>query len=69
MTGLNIVWVACTEAYPHKFRRTFATRMVRKGMPIDQVQQLLGHTSLEVTLQYVEADEESLKRVHNRFVS
>ena len=57
------------EAYPHKFRRTFATRMVRKGMPIDQVQQLLGHTSLEVTLQYVEADEESLKRVHNRFVS
>lgn len=57
------------EAYPHKFRRTFATRMVRKGMPIDQVQQLLGHTSLEVTLRYVESDEESLKRVHNRFVS
>lgn len=57
------------EAHPHKFRRTFATRLVRKGMPIDQVQQLLGHTSLEVTLQYVEADEESLKRVHNRFVS
>ena len=57
------------EAYPHKFRRTFATRLVRKGMPIDQVQQLLGHTSLEVTLRYVESDEESLKRVHNRFVS
>lgn len=57
------------EAYPHKFRRTFATRLVRKGMPIDQVQQLLGHTSLEVTLRYVEADEEALKRVHNRFVS
>ncbi len=57
------------ESYPHKFRRTFATRLVRKGMPIDQVQQLLGHTSLEVTLRYVESDEESLKRVHNRFVS
>ena len=57
------------EAHPHKFRRTFATRLVRKGMPIDQVQQLLGHTSLEVTLRYVESDEESLKRVHNRFVS
>lgn len=57
------------EAHPHKFRRTFATRLVRKGMPIDQVQQLLGHTSLEVTLRYVESDEDSLKRVHNRFVS
>lgn len=57
------------EAHPHKFRRTFATRLVRKGMPIDQVQQLLGHTSLEVTLRYVESDEESLKRVHKRFVS
>lgn len=40
------------KSYPHKFRRTFATKAIDKGMPIEQVQVLLGHTEIDTTLRY-----------------
>lgn len=54
------------NTHPHRLRRTMATRLVRKGMPIEQVSKLLGHTSLTVTMRYVETDKELLKLVHKK---
>ena len=54
------------NVHPHRFRRTMATRLVRKGMPIEQVSKLLGHSNLEVTMRYVETDNELLKLIHNK---
>lgn len=54
------------KTHPHRLRRTMATRLVRKGMPIEQVSKLLGHTSLSVTMRYVETDKELLKLVHKK---
>ena len=54
------------NVHPHRFRRTMATRLVRKGMPIEQVSKLLGHSNLDVTMCYVETDNELLKLIHNK---
>lgn len=54
------------NTHPHRFRRTMATRLVRKGMPIEQVSKLLGHGNLSVTMRYVETDRELLKLVHEK---
>lgn len=42
--------VSVQEIHPHKFRRTMATRAIDKGMPIEQVQRLLGHQQIDTTL-------------------
>lgn len=55
-----------TNTHPHRFRRTFATYLIRKGMPIEQVSKLLGHGDVGVTMRYVETDKELLKMVHNK---
>lgn len=54
------------EAYPHKFRRTVATMAVKKGMPIEQVQKILGHATLNTTQIYVNVDENQVKMSHER---
>lgn len=55
-----------TNVHPHRFRRTMATKLVRKGMPLEQVSELLGHSSLSVTMRYVETDNELLKLIHDK---
>lgn len=54
------------NTHPHRFRRTLATRLVRKGMPLEQVSKILGHESLSVTMRYIETDKELLRLVHNK---
>lgn len=54
------------NTHPHRFRRTLATRLVRKGMPIEQVSKILGHSNLSVTMRYIETDKELLKMVHKK---
>jgi len=54
------------KAHPHRFRRTLSTRLVRKGMPIEQVSKILGHENLSVTMRYIETDMELLKLVHKK---
>jgi site-specific recombinase XerD len=49
------------KVHPHKFRRTLATMAIDKGMPIEQVQQLLGHSSVETTLQYAMVNQNNVK--------
>lgn len=54
------------DVHAHRFRRTMATRLVRKGMPIEQVSSILGHSNLSVTMRYVETDKELLRLVHKK---
>ena len=57
------------EAYPHKFRRTAATNAVRKGMPIEQVQKMLGHATLNTTQIYVNVSDVDVKISHDKYLS
>ena len=56
------------KVHPHKFRRTLATIAIDKGMPIEQVQQLLGHQSVDTTLQYAMVNQNNVKLSHHRFI-
>ena len=56
-----------TKVHPHKFRRTLATMAIDKGMPIEQVQHLLGHQSLDTTLQYAMVNKANVKMSHRKF--
>lgn len=54
--------------HPHKFRRTLATMAIDKGMPIEQVQQLLGHQSVDTTLQYAMVNQANVKQSHKKYI-
>lgn len=56
------------KCHPHRFRRTLATRLINRGMPIEQVQKLLGHTKIDTTLIYAQVDQSNVKSSHERFV-
>ena len=57
-----------SKVHPHKFRRTLATMAIDKGMPIEQVQQLLGHQSVDTTLQYAMVNQANVKSSHRKFI-
>jgi len=57
------------KVHPHKFRRTLATRAIDKGMPIEQVQKLLGHTQIDTTMHYAMVDQNNVKMSHRRYIS
>lgn len=56
------------KVHPHKFRRTLATVAIDKGMPIEQVQQLLGHQSVDTTLQYAMVNQNNVKESHRKYL-
>ena len=56
------------HVHPHKFRRTMATMAIGKGMPIEQLQKLLGHTKIDTTLHYAIVNEANIKLSHQRYV-
>jgi site-specific recombinase XerD len=56
------------KVHPHKFRRTLATRAIDKGMPIEQVQHLLGHQKIDTTLQYAMVNQNNVKISHRKFI-
>jgi len=58
-----------TRIHPHKFRRTMATRAIDKGMPIEQVQKILGHSQIDTTMQYAMVNQSNVKASHKRFIS
>jgi site-specific recombinase XerD len=56
------------KVHPHKFRRTLATKAIDKGMPIEQVQHLLGHTKIDTTLGYAMVDDTNVKISHKKYL-
>lgn len=58
-----------TKIHPHKFRRTMATRAIDKGMPIEQVQKILGHSQIDTTMQYAIVNQGNVKASHQRYIA
>ena len=56
------------KVHPHKFRRTLATRAIDKGMPIELVQYLLGHTKIDTTLHYAMVNQSNVKISHRKYI-
>ena len=56
------------KVHPHKFRRTLATMAIGKGMPIEQLQQLLGHKRIDTTLQYAMVKQSNVKLAHRKYI-
>lgn len=56
------------KVHPHKFRRTMATNAIDKGMPIEQVQKLLGHVQIDTTMQYAMVNQSNVKRAHRKYI-
>ncbi|MGN1394560.1 MAG: site-specific tyrosine recombinase/integron integrase [Succinivibrionaceae bacterium] len=56
------------KVYPHKFRRTMATMAIDKGMPIEQLQLLLGHQRIDTTLEYAMVKQSNVKIAHRKFI-
>lgn len=55
--------------HPHKFRRTMATRAIDKGMPIEQVQKILGHSQIDTTMQYAMVNQSNVKSSHQKYIA
>lgn len=63
-TELNI-----NKVHPHKFRRSMATKAIDKGMPIEQVQKLLGHQQIDTTMHYAMVNQTNVKMSHRKFIA
>ena len=57
------------KVHPHKFRRTLATKAIDKGMPVEQVQRLLGHAKIDTTMQYAMVDQNNVKQSHRKYIA
>lgn len=60
--------IGIENIHPHKFRRTMATRAIDKGMPIEQVQQLLGHQQIDTTMKYAMVNQNNVKISHKKYI-
>lgn len=61
--------VGLTKIHPHKFRRTMATRAIDRGMPIEQVQKILGHSQIDTTMQYAIVNQNNVKNSHRKYIA
>lgn len=57
------------NVHPHKFRRTCATMLLKRGMSINEVQKVLGHESITTTMIYIDMDQDTVKRVHEKYLN
>ena len=56
------------KVQPHRFRRTMATEAINRGMPIEQVQKLLGHAKIDTTMRYAQVDQQNVKISHRKYL-
>lgn len=56
------------NVHPHRFRRTLATKAIDKGMPIEQVQVLLGHSKIDTTLRYANVQQSNVRHSHQKYI-
>lgn len=60
--------VGIKKCHPHKFRRTMATVAIDKGMPLEQLQKLLGHEKIDTTLHYAMVKQSNVKNAHRKYI-
>ena len=58
-----------TNVHPHRFRRTFATGLAKKGMDIREIKELLGHANINTTMQYVYTDDDNVKASYKKYIA
>jgi site-specific recombinase XerD len=56
-----------TKVHPHRFRRTLATNLIHRGMPIQEVAKILGHEKLDTTMKYLCIDDQDIKYSYNKY--
>ena len=61
--------ISMERIHPHKFRRTMATRAMDKGMPIEQVQKILGHSQIDTTMQHAIVNQNNVKTAHRKYIA
>ena len=61
--------ISVERIHPHKFRRTMETRAIDKGMPIEQVQKILGHSQIDTTMQYAIVNQNNVKSSHRKYIA
>ena len=61
--------IGISKVHPHKLRRTMATRAINKDMPIEQVQQLLGHSTIDSTMEYALVNQQNVKVSHKKYIA
>ena len=61
--------LALERIHPHKFRRSMATRAIDKGMPIEQVQKILGHSQIDTTMKYAMVNQNNVKTAHQKYLA
>ena len=57
------------NVHPHRFRRTFATGLAKRGMNIQEIQKLLGHSDISTTMEYVSVSNENVKASYNKYIA
>ena len=57
------------KVHSHKFRRTLTTKAIDKGMPIEQVQRLLGHSQIDTTMRYAMVNQNNVKISHSKYIA
>lgn len=58
-----------SNVHPHRFRRTFATGLAARGMPVQDIQRLLGHTSITTTMEYINMDDTKVRAAYQQFIA
>ena len=57
------------KVHPHRFRRTMATNLINKGMPVQEVQQILGHEKIDTTMIYCKVDKNNVQAGHRKYAA
>ena len=58
-----------TNVHPHRFRRTFATGLAKRGMDVREIQKLLGHSNINTTLEYICTDDTGVKASYQKYIA
>lgn len=66
---ISVIKAEIDNLHPHKFRRTLATKAIDKGMPIEQLQTLLGHSQINTTMEYAIVNQSNIKTSHKKYIA
>ena len=57
------------NVHPHRFRRTFATKLAKRGMDVREIQRLLGHKNINTTMEYINMDDDGVKASYRKYIA
>lgn len=57
------------NVHPHRFRRTLASDLIKRGMSVPEVASILGHEKIDTTMRYVYLNKSDVKSSYSRFAN